>query len=990
MSEAQLAAALRYLFDEHFTAAQKTALQQQAANVSVRLGKYERYTGGAINVIGGEQRTPRFIINASSSTLPLNNGIPNTSSLSIGATPHRVDLLWLQDVADIVTDTQEEIERVMQNLNDYVGPGNTRNAAAWAQAITNHPNRSSLNQRFTTYREVPAEFAQLVPDVGAFRETLSHFFTFTASGEYYERWNGSGRRVPEDLHATYKQHNILELKLRRDEVYIYAVVPTRFLDPNAPAGMTRLREVIWGFRWANAEHTAIHGVRLLHTVAVDQDCGDFFDFVCFTAEDGVGIAIPEQARAAIDPELVSFLDQLPEETAARTAYIRNSPFTTDDDPPLLRMLAVVNGEATFPEGVHSIGLGDARALLAPVERVLEIAELSQVAELRLPRPVFPHLADVRTQVNHAALEARIAAASRGGAGVIVGIIDSGIDANHAAFGNRVINVWDQADPMGPTPFRRAEATGDRLRMFRNLFFNYGTDFEGTTGPAAVANARDSESHGTHVAGIAAGAAITGAHPLSPGMAPNAEIIGVRLGRAQTGLPDPFDPVLKATSDFDAFMAVHYILEKARMHNADAPVVINMSWGSQDHAHDATDILSVMLDGAAREGGNYKPGLALVAACGNSRDDDIHVQRTIAGVPSTTGPTPAAGTMETLHVRLSRPNMKQPFFEAVTLWVENAANGNFAPFFLRARRPGTVASTGFVLQRTDATPVWQTFWGEGAHIGISFGPRNARNNDFNAKVLFQTAGVLIPVPAGTAGAIDVGGTSYVPVRLNRDWTIDVGTGPVSIATIPGAMPLPLGVMGNTWDIEVYNFGAQALDVHAWCARENAQFTGVTAADRSHVIASPAESPGVISVASMNSNVTPPNPLPATVSLGTVGALSPFSSPGPLRKHPTVPGIDITAPGCLTTSARSAHHRTNSATDPLAVNDNALAMAGTSQAAPAITGLIACIFAEEPTLTLTDLRSRFARCSIPSGLPAGTPSATNDWGEGMVDANLLKLP
>ena len=93
-----------------------------------------------------------------------------------------------------------------------------------------------------------------------------------------------------------------------------------------------------------------------------------------------------------------------------------------------------------------------------------------------------------------------------GNGATVAIIDTGVDAAHSAFGGRVV---EQA-------------------CFSTTYAPFGVSSlcpDGTTrqiGPGAAAPCADLCSHGTHVAGIAAGA-----DPAAPGVAPDANIIAIQ-------------------------------------------------------------------------------------------------------------------------------------------------------------------------------------------------------------------------------------------------------------------------------------------------------------------------------------------------------------------------------------------------------------------------------------------------------------------------------
>ena len=79
-----------------------------------------------------------------------------------------------------------------------------------------------------------------------------------------------------------------------------------------------------------------------------------------------------------------------------------------------------------------------------------------------------------------------------------------------------------------------------------------------------------------------------------------------------------------------------------------------------------------------------------------------------------------------------------------------------------------------------------------------------------------------------------------------------------------------------------------------------------------------------------------------------------------------------------------------------------LAGTSQASPVITGLIANILADSPNLTLPQVLDLLRRASHipptssfqaavggqPGGTPPGHPGYSRDWGYGLINAPELK--
>lgn len=166
-----------------------------------------------------------------------------------------------------------------------------------------------------------------------------------------------------------------------------------------------------------------------------------------------------------------------------------------------------------------------------------------------------------------------------GKGVIVGIVDSGIDAKHPAFQGRILRIWDQTLPGAGV------SEG-----------GYGIELTG----ANLDTSRDSDGHGTHVAGIAAGADAT-----YGGVAPDAELLIVKSDLQDAHIAD----------------GIRYIFRVARELNR--PAVVNLSLGGHADAHDGSDSLSKIID--AESGA----GRIVCCAAGNEGNDNIHAQSAIA-------------------------------------------------------------------------------------------------------------------------------------------------------------------------------------------------------------------------------------------------------------------------------------------------------------------------------------------------------------------------
>lgn len=187
-----------------------------------------------------------------------------------------------------------------------------------------------------------------------------------------------------------------------------------------------------------------------------------------------------------------------------------------------------------------------------------------------------------------------------GKGVVVGVVDAGFDYMHAAFRRpadgalRIKRVWEQS----ATTLDGASAPT-----------KYGYGIELNT-PELIEKAQgdsDSNSHGTHVAAIAAGsdAYKDGAYV---GNAPDADIVLVALD-------------LNESTNADISNAVQYIFDYAD--EVGKPCVVNLSLGNQDGPHDGTSTFDTMTD--AMQG----PGRLIVGAAGNHRTDAFHIDHTFA-------------------------------------------------------------------------------------------------------------------------------------------------------------------------------------------------------------------------------------------------------------------------------------------------------------------------------------------------------------------------
>jgi subtilisin family serine protease len=168
-----------------------------------------------------------------------------------------------------------------------------------------------------------------------------------------------------------------------------------------------------------------------------------------------------------------------------------------------------------------------------------------------------------------------------GKGVLVGLVDTGIDFNHAAFRN----------PDGSTRIRLAmKIVSGELKVYTN-----------PEEIAALTSDRTDESHGTHDAGIAAGSFIKGLN--RQGVAPEAGLMLCGLGGY--------------LYESDMIMAITKMLDYAKEQGM--PCVVNTSMGNVSNFHDGTSTAVVRGLREYYKTEEDKKGRICVFSAGNSGD-----------------------------------------------------------------------------------------------------------------------------------------------------------------------------------------------------------------------------------------------------------------------------------------------------------------------------------------------------------------------------------
>lgn len=175
-----------------------------------------------------------------------------------------------------------------------------------------------------------------------------------------------------------------------------------------------------------------------------------------------------------------------------------------------------------------------------------------------------------------------------GKGVLIGVIDSGIEYANADFrqedgATRIRFLWDQTVEGTPPEGYRigSEFSAEQI--------NEALQQPNRTMRLQKVPSVDSSGHGTAVAGVAAGNGRNSGGRYR-GTAPDAELIIVKLGNpGGVGFP----------RTAELMQAVDYIVQKAEM--LQMPVSVNISFGNTYGAHNGTSLPERFLDAAAQIG-----------------------------------------------------------------------------------------------------------------------------------------------------------------------------------------------------------------------------------------------------------------------------------------------------------------------------------------------------------------------------------------------------
>lgn len=472
-----------------------------------------------------------------------------------------------------------------------------------------------------------------------------------------------------------------------------------------------------------------------------------------------------------------------------------------------------------------------------------------------------------------------------GKGVIIAVVDSGLDFRHPDFTttdaggkivSRVLHLWDTTS----SDFD-ARGLGGKAPISYPNGASVGTVYskDQLTAELRASKAKigdtDANGHGTSCAGIATGNGRAYGDKRYCGVAPEADIIGVRVGGSSgRGLENTY--LIGAICAWIDSVA------------GGKPCVVSCSFGGQYGGRDGAQVVERQLD--ARFAPEVR-GRSLCIAAGNDGEEALHAEARL-------GSSTSRGRLE-----------------------------------------------------------WEVPAGIEAYVSIYFSGGQLKDLRWKS------------VGKGMLNSLQLTGGQH---GLTKQAYVEVSSG-------GGSFAIELyTASGETWTSDAYISGARG--------EERARFVGAGAVPGKQ-IGTPATCRQAITVGSYDFNdqlemggklYTYGNPARGVQPL-TIGAVSGYSNPGPLRIGDVVKP-DIVAPGQFHTACRPTQMWANK--EGFVETSGKYCYAdGTSSATPYVAGLIALMLQKEPSLTVEEIRSRLRKAASKDAYTGDVPNPK--WGHGKLD-------
>lgn len=256
------------------------------------------------------------------------------------------------------------------------------------------------------------------------------------------------------------------------------------------------------------------------------------------------------------------------------------------------------------EGITVVELlGGFAIVTLPESRLEEFSGMPQVEFVEKPKRIYFEVFEAK----QASCISSVQTGEKGlsGKGVLVGIVDSGIDYRHPDFrkedgSTRILRIWDQSDNSGKPPEGYVMGT-----EYLQEEINKALSLSEEDGRKIVPE-RDFSGHGTAVLGIAAGNG-RASDGVNRGVAYESDLLVVKLGIPRE---DSFPRTTELMQGIDYLVKQSLALGQ--------PMALNLSFGNNYGSHTGDSLLETYIDNAAGVG-----RISVCAGTGNNGNDNLH-------------------------------------------------------------------------------------------------------------------------------------------------------------------------------------------------------------------------------------------------------------------------------------------------------------------------------------------------------------------------------
>lgn len=319
----------------------------------------------------------------------------------------------------------------------------------------------------------------------------------------------------------------------------------------------------------------------------------------------------------LDPKLALFLDKPELRLSLSNTFMENATLTSGEFLPLIIKTPLSKNELKKMDVLVYSQIGDIVTAKVSVENIESIVKHEGIYFIQLPQKLTAHTDKSLTEMKVTQTWQQY---NVSGKGVIVGVVDTGIDWRHLDFCNadgttRIKLMLDFSDP--------GDSNGDGFldgpdqyggTLYTEQEINNALNGTGTV------NESDVVGHGTHVTGCAAGNGLATGNGIPAGIyvgvAPEADLIIVKGTRVHGS---------NSFNEWDYINGMVFIDSVATAMGL--PYVINLSLGGSGGPHDGKGLGEQAIDNLVGPG---KTGKAVVVSAGNEGGKAIHTSGTFGG------------------------------------------------------------------------------------------------------------------------------------------------------------------------------------------------------------------------------------------------------------------------------------------------------------------------------------------------------------------------